>query len=357
MKLVVAKCPSCGAKIDVDQDSNSTKCDYCGSQVIVEEAIQKYKVEVTGKVEINNLPLLDNYLKIGEMHYNDKEYEEAYKQYSKACDLDPQNYIAILRKGLSKASYSTYNDFDINYAINGMKNAYKIMIEQNLEENEINKYILECNDSICYLEKCIEEYYKKSLLNKEEITELISKLLKCIEAEEYLYSIIETEKDAKRKVVDSIIAMIDYTLKSKVYKTAYEYVKNPAAYGYYLDKNIKNELYEKRKKYVNEKYSLDPMIESGRHEPQKYVDNSGTFAKVMCWLMFGFSALSALGQLSVQPVLSFLWGLTAIIYMPPVKVAILNKNERLEGLILSFRIALPILAFLLGPILIMASLK
>ena len=50
MKLVAAKCPNCGASIDVDKDSESTKCDFCKSKIIVEDAIAKYKIELSGEV-------------------------------------------------------------------------------------------------------------------------------------------------------------------------------------------------------------------------------------------------------------------------------------------------------------------
>ena len=56
MKLVAAKCPSCGANIDVDKDSDKTKCEFCHSTILVEDAIAKVKVEVTGNIEIKNLP-------------------------------------------------------------------------------------------------------------------------------------------------------------------------------------------------------------------------------------------------------------------------------------------------------------
>ena len=97
MKLVAAKCPSCGADIELDQDSDKTKCSYCNSKIIVEEAIEKYKLELSGSVEIKNLPKLDNYLKLAERSYEDKNYPDAFKYYDKAYELDPDNYNVIIR--------------------------------------------------------------------------------------------------------------------------------------------------------------------------------------------------------------------------------------------------------------------
>ena len=49
------------------------------------------------------MPKAENFLKLADMHYNDKEYEEAYENYSKVCEFDPDNYSAILRRGLCKS--------------------------------------------------------------------------------------------------------------------------------------------------------------------------------------------------------------------------------------------------------------
>ena len=74
MKLVKAKCPSCGAAIEVDKNSDTTKCDYCGSKIVVDDAIAKFKLEVSGEVEIKNLPKIEGYLKNGEREYKNYDY-------------------------------------------------------------------------------------------------------------------------------------------------------------------------------------------------------------------------------------------------------------------------------------------
>ena len=65
MKLTPAKCPSCGANIEVNE--------YCGTTVLIEEAIEKYKIEISGKVEVegirSNAQKIENarkHMKIGE---------------------------------------------------------------------------------------------------------------------------------------------------------------------------------------------------------------------------------------------------------------------------------------------------
>ncbi len=70
--------------------------------ILVEDAIAKLKVVVEGEVELKGVPKLESYLKLGDRAYKDGEFDEAYINYSKALELDPDNAIAILRQGLSK---------------------------------------------------------------------------------------------------------------------------------------------------------------------------------------------------------------------------------------------------------------
>lgn len=53
MNFVAAKCPNCGADIQVDQTKKEAFCQYCGLKLLVDEAIHKYKVEFSGSLEID----------------------------------------------------------------------------------------------------------------------------------------------------------------------------------------------------------------------------------------------------------------------------------------------------------------
>ena len=76
MKLVAAKCPSCGANIKVDRSLKLTRCEYCNTEITVEEAVENLL-----KVELKDSPTLDNYLKLGNRYFDNSEHEEAYKMY------------------------------------------------------------------------------------------------------------------------------------------------------------------------------------------------------------------------------------------------------------------------------------
>lgn len=87
MKIVAAKCPTCGANIEVDENSNRTKCDFCHSTIIVEDAIQRYKIDVSGSVKVENGEQLGYEIEKGRIKAKKeeedrirKEKEEEYKK-------------------------------------------------------------------------------------------------------------------------------------------------------------------------------------------------------------------------------------------------------------------------------------
>ena len=206
MKLVSCRCPSCGAKIDMDIDKKTTVCEFCKSKILVDDEIKKY--EVKGNIEIKNIPKLENYINLGNRYYEDEEYKEAYEQYNKVCELDPDNYIAVLRRGLCKASCTNYLNFEINGAINGIKNANKIIKKQNLDKLIINDMIVECHSVIQKLEMFANNFYKKNNLDFDEVGKYIERLELCLDAYEYINTLVLDNLDLKIKVIKSSVFAI-----------------------------------------------------------------------------------------------------------------------------------------------------
>lgn len=77
VKLKDAKCPNCGANIEVNDELEKTICQYCGSTVIIEEAIEKYKVELSGKVEVEGIKGRKDKLIQAQKHMSLAEYDLA----------------------------------------------------------------------------------------------------------------------------------------------------------------------------------------------------------------------------------------------------------------------------------------
>ena len=47
MGLVAAKCPECGANINVDESKDAGICEFCGTAFVTEKAINNYNTVIT----------------------------------------------------------------------------------------------------------------------------------------------------------------------------------------------------------------------------------------------------------------------------------------------------------------------
>ena len=70
VKLQAAKCPSCGADIQVNEKLENTICQYCGSTVLVEDAIEKYKIEISGNVKVEGIKGRNDKIEQAKKHFN-----------------------------------------------------------------------------------------------------------------------------------------------------------------------------------------------------------------------------------------------------------------------------------------------
>lgn len=369
MKLVAAKCPNCGAQIDVDQNSDSTICEYCNSKIIVEDAIEKYKFEISGTVDINNLPKLENYMKLGERYYNDKEYKEAYEEYSKAVELDPDCGIAVLRKGLCKSYCSTYYDADINAAVNGIKNAYDLFKIKN-DENSIRLAVIECRKTLVYLDDMLFDGYRKNGMSVKEFDSFNSKFESCINGLEYLYGITE-DKELKKEIIKNIIQIIDHLLFSKACKTGIVTKGIEGKIMRSLDNVKRNKYFQIKREYLmefnalegknvnvninNTKGVLDDILKKFKID---WLFSGGSSSQIildiLAYIASAISALFAIGAAAGNAYISFfMFLMAAVLLLPPIKKIIINKLDgkikELPKVIIILRIILIIGAFVLAP--------
>ena len=340
MKLIPIKCPNCGAKIEISENSTAIKCEYCNSPILIDDE----KI----KIQIENLPTLEGYLKLGERYYNDSEYKEAYSVYSKALELAPNDIRAILGKGFSKSLTSTYLNFEIEPAINSMKMAYSLTHESNVKSN-IDSSVSKCNHVILYLTNLAISFYTTNALSLVDIRDLSTKLQSCLNAFEYLYSIVDTDNDIKIQIIDNIIMTLNNMIKDKKYRTGqYTSGGTPITSTYKLNITARNELLEKRQQYLTKRSMLDPtMIKKAQKENKPLPKPLQIFFNILCYIMVIWSALSVILSLSNGLIISaFIWLIITIIFIPKVKKIILDKIYYAKTIILICRILLPIIGFL-----------
>lgn len=213
MKLVPAKCPNCGANINVDEEQETTKCEYCGDAILIDKAIQKYKVEIT----VSNMPDLDNYLILGERTYNDNEYNKSYEYYNKAIELDPNNFLVVLRLGILKELLSDFNQLEISRLNNSVTNAIKL---SNLDEGKYKIIVNETFECIKKIEFKCKHFYDNNELYIDETIKLNNICSDILDVLEKILSIIEKNEgnnDINKNVLLNIIDFTDFAVMPKHY--------------------------------------------------------------------------------------------------------------------------------------------
>ena len=94
MKLVSGKCPNCGANVELDSNLTQTYCAYCGSKISVEESVEKLKIELSGKIEIDGINSLRKLYQNAESYMKIKDYSYAYSTYSSIINNNPEELEA-----------------------------------------------------------------------------------------------------------------------------------------------------------------------------------------------------------------------------------------------------------------------
>lgn len=165
MKLVAAKCPSCGANLEVNSKDEIVTCKYCDSKVIVDDAIAKYKLEVSGKVKVSGIKDNEDRLKDAKKYIELKEYSDAYSVLNYVIDTEPFNieaYILRIKGYISQFKEIHEDDED-----------YETDCDLNKSFWQDVKLILDCYDRIISIDD--KKTYKKKI--KEEM-KYIEKLQK-----------------------------------------------------------------------------------------------------------------------------------------------------------------------------------
>ena len=119
MSIVNAKCPNCGASIQLDNERKEGFCSYCGSKVEVEEA---QKLMIQGTVKVDTTDELVNLYQVARRAKDAGNSENAQKYYDMILVKDPNSWEATFYvtyyqamqcriAGISNAALSVTNSF------------------------------------------------------------------------------------------------------------------------------------------------------------------------------------------------------------------------------------------------------
>ena len=340
MKLIPAKCPSCGASIDVDRSLKFTKCQYCGTEIVVEEAIENLL-----KVELKDSPTLENYLKLGNRYFENLEYEEAYKIYCKAEEIDPDNPIVVLRRGLCRTMIVDYNHFDVASAINGMKTSYELMKKMKMSKEEITLSITETGTVLFAVYQYVVDVYQRNKFNKEQTKGYIERLEALLKGYEYLNTIVDNNQELKDRILNSMILIIDTILG------------NSNNSKYQLSSSYINDLNNQKNNYMNRRTKEMTQPSFSKKEKVVGIQNKTSIIwDILCYFMIFILSIMLLGSIfNGENILNILlWLLAIISFIPQLKRSLIKKyGYNMNKIVIITRVILIILLFIIlasGPV-------
>lgn len=136
MGLVAAKCPQCGANINVDEEKDAGICEYCGTAFITEKAINNYNTYVTNNYAGANINItggnMDNLLKMAENATEATNGSEALNYVNKALEIEPESSRAWILK---------------------MKT---VKLQDDLHNNQLDTFNINVQETVTYGNKAIE---------------------------------------------------------------------------------------------------------------------------------------------------------------------------------------------------------
>ena len=122
LKLVSAKCPSCGASLKLSKENETTQCEYCHQTIIVDDAIACYKLKICGTISVEGIESNSELIEAANELLNMQEFLKAKRKFLEFSEKCPDNYQGWLGLLICRTRNFTIKDNNIMF------------------ENDINKY-------------------------------------------------------------------------------------------------------------------------------------------------------------------------------------------------------------------------
>ena len=109
MKYEAAKCPNCGAQLQLDDSLETGFCTYCGGKLIVQDAIKRMKVEVVGQVNVTGISTTENDIMLGQQCISSQDWDPAINIFRMAIGKKADSFNAWF--GYLKAITKNFTGF------------------------------------------------------------------------------------------------------------------------------------------------------------------------------------------------------------------------------------------------------
>ena len=109
MKIINAKCPNCGASLDIPNKSEKITCNYCNQSLIVDDET----IRIAGNVSVKGIETDDELLASAHELLDMKEYLKAKKKFLEYSEKNPDDYQGWLGLLVCRTRNFTIKDNNI----------------------------------------------------------------------------------------------------------------------------------------------------------------------------------------------------------------------------------------------------
>ena len=246
MGFKAAKCPECGADIQVPTGRDVAKCMYCGKDIVVEQAT------VCGDAE-----RVANWMKLAKAAAKASNHDEAHEYFTKILEVEPENHAAWIGKGIAIGWLSNLRRGRLTEMIHNIEQGIEAAPDG--ERDATAKYA--AGEAI----EVVEAYFRLSEEHTNEFVtvdsawpEHVERCLSMIEALDAIVAWAPDEEEPLRRmltIIDSVLTGMEYSEADEGYKYlhASEYVQD--------------QLKTKRSGIVSKLQQLDSSFEAPEVKP------------------------------------------------------------------------------------------
>lgn len=274
-----AKCPECGADIQVPASRDNVKCTFCGKDVVVRRAIQ---AAAGAQVQ--------NWMKLAKAAEDAGNHEEAYAFYGKVLEVESGNAEAWLGRAIAAGWGSNLRHDRLGEMASGIEQAI-------VHADETEQEALKRRGSIAVAEVVLG-YFKLSASHTREFITVDSAWPEHVER---CVSMIAAMKKAiswtpaDRGLLDGALAIVDSLLKGV------EYPKGEFGDGYaYLNvpPSMRPDLERVRADLIARIRALDPTFVAGDVKPVSEPGCGAMLGVLVIMAILGFAVLMLVVKLS-----------------------------------------------------------
>jgi hypothetical protein len=184
MKLIVLRCPGCGAAIDVPENGALVNCKFCGSSVSAGNASPSVEQQI------------ENLMEIAYAAIKSRNFEEGVEYCNRVLELDSRNVKALWGKAVAKLNGSNGVNLQMNEGLNYAKKAFELgTTDEKVEIRE--KVISELCSHPLWVQHCdilfrvFDEFGKDDLRPLEKVIEICKTQLPDEDANEKIVQALE----------------------------------------------------------------------------------------------------------------------------------------------------------------------